>query len=413
MSREYPGRSRDSRNRSASQETHVVVNGYSSRWLEQGFDWVYPKEIVVKPPKVRSGDWVRIRNEKGTEHGTGVWDEGWIAVRRFRGDHGPIDAALLGQRLDHALSLRQRLIGPDTSAFRWVNAENDSLPGIRVDAYGHFLVVSLDAPSLRRLLDPLCDLLEERLSPRGIFLAWRPDPRDSWKGGGDAGLIRGHAPAGDVRVTERGVACLVRPGSGKDIGIFCDMRDNRAWLEPYWEGTRVLNLFGHTGFFSVAAAVHGATETHTVDLSASFLDRAEDNFKANDLDPGLHTFESGDVRKVLDRLRRKGERFDRVILDPPSFSHGPEGPLSIKQALPTLVASSIRVLEDGGWLIASTNQGDLSPRDFHNLVRTGARKTGCTLQLLREGGQAADFPADTRFPEGRYLKLGVWRVTRP
>ena len=125
----------------------MVVNGYSSRWLEQGFDWVYPKELVAKPPKVRSGDMVRIRSEKGAEHGTGIWDEGWIAVRRFRGDHGPIDAALLGERLDRAFSLRRRLIGADTSAFRWVNAENDSLPGIRVDAYGHFLVVSLDLPT--------------------------------------------------------------------------------------------------------------------------------------------------------------------------------------------------------------------------------------------------------------------------
>jgi len=412
MAREYPGRSRKSRKRNSPGTNAVIVDGYSQRWLDQGFCWVYPKEVLHQPPKCRPGTTVQIRSEDGRDLGAGIWDDGWIAVRRFRSDHGAVDKKLLAQRLDKAIALRRDLLDEETTAFRWVNAENDGLPGIRIDAYAHFLVISLDSPSLSGLLVPICDLLEDRLEPRAIFQAWRPDPRDKLDTRKlEERLLRGHAPPGDVRVIERSIACLVRPGAGKDIGIFPDMRDNRAWLEPHWNGRRVLNLFGYTGFFSVVAASHGASETVTVDLSSNFLDRAEANFQANGIDPANHLFMAGDVRKVLDRLRRTGEVFDIVVLDPPSFSHGPEGPMSLKKALPGLVSSSTRVLRDGGWLVASTNLGELSPKDFHALIRTGARKSGCTLQLLHEGGQASDFPSDTNFPEGRYLKFGVWRVS--
>ena len=389
----------------------MVVDHKSEGWLRQGFPWVYPDELV-EGRAYSAGTVVPILSRQGQLLGTGIRDQGWIAVRRFRSDDGPLDRAWLDEVLDRAQALRDRALDPDTTAYRLVHAECDGLPGIRVDVYGWHLVVSLDSPSLLRLLEPLCDALEARLSPRGIYLAWRPDPRDDFdpaEAPQPAGLLRGKAPTADVRVVERGIACLVRPGAGKDIGLYMDMRDNRAWLEPHWGGRRVLNLFAHTGFFSVCAAMHGATETVSVDLSEGYLERAEANFSANELDPADHLFLAEDVRRVLDRFRRTGERFDIVVLDPPAFARGKEGAMRLAKDLPALVAGCLRVLEPDGWLVASTNLGNLSPRDFHRGVREGGQKAGLGLQLIHEGTQAPDFPAHTAFPEGRYLKLGVWR----
>lgn len=398
----------------ATQPAHVVVNGYSERWLKQGFPWVYPKEVVSRTPGLRPGAAVQLQSERGEALGAGIYDEGWLAARRFRADAGPIDAALLRARLDEAEALRRQVVEADTTAYRLLNGENDRTPGVRVDVYGHFLVVSLDSPSLLPLLDPLCALLIERLDPRGVFLAWRPDPRDTGfdaeKAPVPAGLVRGFAPTADVRVTERGVSCLVRPGAGKDIGLYTDMRANRAWLEPYWGGRRVLNLFAHTGFFSVVAARFGASEVVSVDLSERYLERAEANFQANELDPSGHSFLAEDARKALDRFRRQGDRFDVVLLDPPAFAHGPDGALSAKQDYPRLVAACVRVLARDGWLIAALNSGEASPKEFHGAVREGAARAGASMQLLYEGTQSPDHPAAVDFPEGRYLKFGVWRV---
>ncbi|MCB9762579.1 MAG: class I SAM-dependent rRNA methyltransferase [Alphaproteobacteria bacterium] len=411
MSRSSAKRRRGGRPAAGPTADAVVVNGYSERWLRQGFPWVYPAEVISAPPRIRPGDDPLIRAESGAVLGRGLWDDGWIAVRRLREDDGPIDEALLAERVDAALALRQAVIDPETTAWRLLHGENDRLPGVRVDVYGHFLVLTLDSPSLYRLVGPLCALLQARLQPRGVFLAWRLDPRDDAdrKLPQPEGLIAGHPPAGDVRVTERGVAALVRPGGGKDIGLYTDMRSNRAWLEPHWAGRRVLNLFAHTGFFSVVAALNGATEVVSVDLSEQVLERAEANLVANGLDPALHTFLAEDVRRALDRMRRTGELFDLVLLDPPGFSHGPDGPMAAAKDYPRLVAASLRVLAPDGWLVGALNVGAVSPRDFHNAVRDGARRAGRTLQLLHEGTQAPDHPAAIDFPEGRYLKFGVWR----
>ena len=282
-----------------------------------------------------------------------------------------------------------------------------------MDVYGWFAVISLDSPSLLGLLEPLVERAMALRELRGVYLAWRPDHRDDFdpaRAPRPPGLIAGREAAGDVRVTERGLAAMVRPGAGKDIGIYPDQRSNRAWLEPHWGGRRVLNLFAHTGFFSAAAAYHGASEVVSVDLSEHYLDRARANFVANGLDPQAHSFWAEDSRRALDRLRRQGERFDAVVLDPPAFSRGPDGVFSVKQHLPALAGGCARVLAPDGWLIASTNLGELSPRDFHRAIRAGGDRAGRRLQLIHEGCQAPDFPAAVDFPEGRYLKFGVWRV---
>ncbi|MFT4626936.1 MAG: 23S rRNA (cytosine1962-C5)-methyltransferase [Myxococcota bacterium] len=388
------------------------VNAYSEKWLRRGFQWVYPKEIVSGRPSI--GAPVRLLGHGGAVLGRGLADKGWIAARVYRHDDGPLDEAWMERVVGRAADLRDVLVGDDTTAFRLINGENDGLPGIRVDRWGHFLVIAADSPAVGPLLSPLCDALERRLSPRGIYLCYRPDGRDGRDPAGfrpAPGLLRGRDAAGAVRVRERGLCFDVYPAEGPDVGLYTDMRDLRAWLEPHWGGARVLNTFAFTGAFSVAAAFGGATEVVSVDLSQKYLDRARDNFRANALDPGQHSFIADDVFKALDRFRRKGERFERVILDPPAFSHGSKV-WSAKRDYPRLVSAACAVLEDGGWIIVASNQGELSPHQFRGFVAEGLRRGGCSGQLLHSGTQAGDVPASTTFPEGQYLKLAVYRVLR-
>jgi 23S rRNA (cytosine1962-C5)-methyltransferase len=214
----------------------------------------------------------------------------------------------------------------------------------------------------------------------------------------------------DVRVTERGVAFLVRPWDGPDVGLYADMREVRARLAPHWGGRAVLNTFAYTGAFSVAAALGGATEVVSVDLSTPALERAEANFVANDLDPDAVEFLAEDTFKALDRFRRTGRDFDLVILDPPSFSRSDAGTWSAKRDWPRLVASACRVLRPDGWLVAASNQGEISPKEFTGLQLAGIKKAGRRGQGIHRLGQAPDFPAASWFPEGRYLKVDVWRI---
>jgi len=389
----------------------LVVNGYSERWLRRGFPWVYRKEI--QSGGGRAGSERVIRSGRGEVLGRGILDDGWIGARVFRHDEGPLDAQWLERTLDTAAALREVLITGDTTAYRLIHGENDGLPGIRVDWWHHFATLILDSPSLARFVDGIVHWLDRTRSPRGVILCYRQDPRDDRDFSHlnpAPGLRMGHAPTGPVRVQERGLHMDVYPMEAPDVGMYADMREVRARLEPHWGGTSVLNTFAYTGAFSVAAAVNGASEVVSVDLSAKFLARAEDNFRANGLDPSAHEFVTADTFKALDRFRRTGRTFDRVILDPPSFSRSAAGVWSAKKDYPRLVAAACRVLAPDGWLIAASNQGEVSPREFSGFVADGVSRAKRRSQLLWWVGQAPDFPAGSWFPEGRYLKVAILRM---
>ena len=394
-------------------ERGLVVDGYSDRWLRKGFPWVYPKEVVRGSRQ--AGKQVEIRNAAGELLGRGIADEGWLAARVFRHDGGPLDSTWLNQTLDIALRLREVVVPDATTAYRLVNAENDGLPGIRIDRWATRFVISLDSPAVAVLMPGVVEWLCTRFSPRSVHLCYRADSRDT------IDLSRAEPPSGrlwgdddgTVEVLERGMKIRVYPSEGPDVGMYADMREARTWLSTRWAGKRVLNTFSYTGAFSVAAAIGGASEVVTCDLSEKVLLRAQDNFQINGLEIDPEAFIADDTFKTLDRFRRKGRTFDVVVLDPPSFSHGPAGTWSAVKDYPRLVSAAARVLDADGWLVVACNSGELSPNKFRGEVEEGVRRADRRSQEIWRGSQGPDFPAADWFPEGRYLKVGVWRVLSP
>ncbi len=386
----------------------VVVNGYSERWLRQGFPWVYQDEVVARTGSLVPGRVVGIRARDGSVLGTGIWDSGKIEVRRFRRDEGPVDADFL--RTAVAAAKDRRPLPPQTDAWRWVHGENDDLPGVRVDVWGDQLTLTLDSPALHGLLGPLLDALTTLHETNAVWLCWRPAieqaPAEPLPVA-DGSLVWGDARREPVMVQERGVSFRVRPWAGADAGLYVDMREVRRWLEPYWVARRVLNLFAYTGAFSVAAALGGATEVVSVDLAGPHLARLRDNLDANGVSTDQHPLREADVFKALDHLRRRGESFDVVIADPPSFSHGPSGAWSVERDYGRLIAACLRVLSPGGWLVAACNHGGVSPKEFQKHVAKGATKAGRSLRLVHVGSPPVDVPAALDFPESRYLKVWV------
>lgn len=379
-----------------------MVNAYSTGWLKRGFPWVYPAEVVRG--RARPGEAVELRGEGGSSLGTAIADTGWIAARRFRTTPGPLDSAWLAERVVATLRARAH-VDADTTALRLVNAESDDLPGLRADRWGPELVVSVDSASLVDIAGQLAAALREQVPGlTGAWLAERRDPRDTAGRLPPPRRLFGAGPE-DVTVRELGLAYEVRPSLGKDAGLFTDMRQNRAWLAPHWKGTRVLNLFAHTGAFSVSARTHGAAEVVSVDLSEAYLARMRRNFELNELDPGELYAE--DVFKTLDRLRRQGRKFDRVVVDPPGYSHSEAGVWQGEKEWPRLSAACLRVLEPGGWLIAASNLGTQSPKHFGAALAEGADRAERRLRLIHEGTTGPDHPAALHFPESRYLKFWV------
>lgn len=128
---------------------------------------------------------------------------------------------------------------------------------------------------------------------------------------GDEGL-----PPEEI-VRESGLLYDVNFATGYSTGLFCDQRTNRLHLRDL-KPKRVLNTFAYTCAFSVAAAMEGA-ETLSIDLSKSSLNRGRRNFEINELDQTGHRFIADDVLAAFPRLVQRGEKFDAIVLDPPTF----------------------------------------------------------------------------------------------
>lgn len=170
-------------------------------------------------------------------------------------------------------------------------------------------------------------------------------------------------------VTERGIRAAVDFSAGYSAGWFCDQRANRAWLESEIRPASLLNCFAYTGAFSLAAARCGAKTTN-IDLSKKSLIRAKLNFELNAWDAGAHRFLTDDVFAVLPRLHRRGDRYDAVILDPPTFSRGAGGRVfRAEEHLGDLVALTLPLVNPGGWVLLSTNASTLDVYSLRELTQ--------------------------------------------
>src|ERR1700677_1572641 len=124
--------------------------------------------------------------------------------------------------------------------------------------------------------------------------------------------------------SEAGLKYRLDFAGGDSSGLFIDQRVNRGRLAAM-KPKRLLNTFAYTCSFSVVAAKAGA-ETVSVDLSRRSLTRGEENFSRNGMDPKAgHRFLADDALAVLPRLARRGETFDAIVLDPPTFSRNQSG----------------------------------------------------------------------------------------
>ena len=179
-------------------------------------------------------------------------------------------------------------------------------------------------------------------------------------------------------------------GAGYSVGLFIDQRENRRFVRDVAPRT-FLNCFAYTCSFSVAAATVGAT-TVSIDLSKKSLARGRENFALNSLATNDHRFLADDVMEVLPRLARKGENFDIIILDPPTFSRSHRGKaFQVEQDFETLLLAALEVAERQAKILLSTNCSKLGERALEVMARyclKATRRAG----TFHRGPQLRDFP---------------------
>jgi len=239
----------------------------------------------------------------------------------------------------------------------------------------------------------------EKLERWGEVVLRRPDPQAIWPrqspelwSRADAEYRRSERGGGEWtfhrKLPERWVIgyrdlkFYVRPTGFKHTGLFPEQADNWDWMRSLIgrrPGARILNLFGYTGGATIACGAAGAQVTH-VDAAKGMAQWAGENRKLCGIPEQSVRWIIDDALKFVSRERRRGARYDGILMDPPSFGRGPGGEVwKLEDALFGLVDQCAALLgERPLFLLVNSYTTGLQPAVLHNIIRmtAGKRRAG-------------------------------------
>ena len=394
----------------AEKRIALQVTPPAERAIRQGHPWLFAEAITKQSHEGQPGDLAVIFDKKRKFLGIGLYDPTSPLRVRVLQHRQPaqIDQAWFSSKIAAAAQIRTAL-PENTNGYRLVHGENDGLPGLVIDRYAQSLVLKLYSSAWIPYLPMLAEILKGLLAPERIILrlgrgvARNPEFLHQLE---DGAVLEGAPPEGPVLFLENGITFEADLIYGQKTGFFLDQRDNRARVEKISKGQRVLNVFAYTGGFSDYAARGGAREVISVDISPPALEAAQRNFAHNQHHSAVaacqHTTQTGDAFELLRDYAQTEEKFDIVIIDPPSFAKKRAEMDKALAAYRRLTRLGLAVLAPGGVLVQASCSSRVPAADFFEGVQRTAQQVGRPLNKIERTGHALDHPIG--FSEGEYLK---------
>ena len=209
----------------------------------------------------------------------------------------------------------------------------------------------------------------ERLERWGKYILVRPDPQIIWRdvarhslwsradavyrrsSNGGGGWIKQKTPeCWDISYEHLGLKFRLKPMGFKHTGLFPEQAANWDWFSELIKRAgrpiKVLNLFAYTGGATLAAAKAGAQVVH-VDASKGMVAMAKENAALSGLESAPIRYIVDDCKKFVEREIRRGNKYDAVIMDPPSYGRGPGGEVwKLEDSINEFVDLVSKVLSD-------------------------------------------------------------------
>ncbi len=393
----------------AEKRLAVYVSPAAERALRAKHPWVFDGAIRKQSYAGQPGDLAVVFNGKRRFLAIGLYDpDSPIRVKVLAHKRIQINGDWFAETIHKAAATRAPLKATDTTGYRLLHGENDSLPGLVVDRYADTLVMKLySAAWLPHLRDVIPALQSAQPHERIVLRLSRgmQDAAASFKLR-DGMTITGDVIDMPVQFRENGLNFAADVVDGHKTGFFFDQRENRARVRSLAAGKRVLDVFSYNGGFSVYAAAGGAKSVTSLDISEPALVSAQANMALNHDHPAVaaakHEILTGDAFDLLDQLAGQGARYDMVIVDPPSFAKSAGEVNRALFAYQRLARLSLHLLQPGGTFVMASCSSRVTAEAFFAAVLHGADDAGRTLGKIERTGHALDHPVT--FPEGAYLK---------
>ena len=382
--------------------------------LRSGHPWVFSESVREQNREGKLGELVVIYDRKDRFLAAGLFDQNSpIRIRVLHaGKPEKLDAQWWSRRLLATVQRRRGLFSNQTTGYRWINGESDGWPGLVLDRYGDTLVLKLYTAAWLPRLEQVVGLVQQQLNPQRVVLRLSRNIQVQGKSFQrfDGEILTGPDVTELVVFSENGLRFEADALRGQKTGFFLDQRENRSRVEALAHGRKVLNAFSFSGGFSIYAVRGGATAVTDLDISNHALAAAKRNFALNQATPNFSRCRYEQIQAdAFDWLAGSPrQRFDLIILDPPSLAKRESERAGAIRAYQKLAAMGISHLSAGGILVACSCSAHVTREEFFEAVRSSASKR--KFEELQTTGHASDHPAT--FKEADYLKAIFLRIGR-
>lgn len=387
----------------------IILRKGKEESLKRFHPWVFSGAVHHIEGDPVEGDVVEVLNSEGRFIALGHWQIGSIAVRVLTFNRQKIDTEFWKKRLASAIDVRLSIGVAGTAynnMYRLVHGEGDNLPGLIIDIYGQNAVMQAHSVGMHVSRMEIAQALKAVMGENLKAVYYKSETTLPFKAslGQENGFILGES--NDNVAIENGLKFHIDWLKGQKTGFFVDQRENRALVERYAHGRKVLNMFCYTGGFSVYAMRGGAALVHSVDSSAKAVELVNANIELNFPGDKRHQAFAEDAFRFLDEM---DGNYDLVILDPPAFAKHKD---ALKNALRGYTKLNIKALEkmpSGSILFTFSCSQAVNKDQFRMAVFTAAAMAKRKIRILHQLHQPADHPINIYHPEGEYLKgLVVW-----
>ena len=375
--------------------------------LRRFHPWVFSGAIHDAAKGLQAGDTVTVTDYDGNILGTGFCESDSIAVKMLSFENRTIDEGFFLEKLNLALNVRKHmgLVGnPHTNCFRLIHSEGDGLAGLIVDVYGHTAVVQAQTEGMALHLNEIVSAL--KLMPDlGLQAVYNKSAEAMHRMGKEDAVIEDGYLFGnqlDEKILENDSLYYPNWEEGQKTGFFLDQRENRELVRCFAQGKTVLNAFGYTGGFSVAALKGGAKRAVTVDASKKAMAMAEANLELNGYSKEENPCYVADMKDYVTNMRNGA--FDLIILDPPAFAKRHNDRHRGLGGYRFINAEAIKRVAKGGLVFTFSCSQAVDKATFQGIVTAAAIEAKRNVRIIDQLSQPADHPINIFHPEGAYLK---------
>ena len=411
----------------------VFLKSKEEKEILQGFPWVFDNEIShfkhrndeksewkneqLNECSVEDGKIVEVYTKAGGFLGTGVLNKkSKITVRIFDNQHADKICENLDSywetKISDSYNLRQEYFTKQDS-YRLVFAEADLIPGFICehfcDEQGRvFLVVQFLSLSCEIFRKQILAALQKVCKPNGIFERSDLSVREKEGLPLVSGWI-GREYETKITIIENGIKLDVDLLNGQKTGYFLDQKFNRQVAAKFCKGKRVLDTFTHTGAFGLNAAMAGAKEVISVDISPEAVEIVNHNIQMNHQKKVMKAV-CADVFDLLKTYEAENKKFDVIILDPPAFTKSAKMIEKAYGGYKEINLRAMRLLTEGGILITCSCSYFMESSMFCDMIMHAAMDSHKKVQILEKRGAGPDHPVLLGYPKSEYLKCVVCRV---